>query len=82
MRGRDPARGRWSIPLSILRMVGNSETRGTMTPDHGVPTTIGGYRIGIASALKFGFSISAIRYLRLARMPLICNTFYKGSLAE
>src|SRR6266567_6049433 len=46
-----------------------------MAPDHGVTTTIGGYRIGIASALKFGFLISAIRYLRLAICPESATLF-------
>ncbi len=53
-----------------------------MSPEHGVPTTIGGYRIGTASALEFGFLISTIRSLRLATMPRICNTFHKGLFAQ
>ena len=49
-----------------------------MSPDHGIPTTIGGYWIDTTSALEFGFLISAIRYLRFGKNAPNLQHFSQG----
>ena len=68
--------------VSFLRHVPDEPwaNRKPMSPDHSVPTTIGGYRIGIASALKFGFLISCYQIFAFGKNARVCNTFHKGSL--